>query len=97
MPALEVGTVPCNHYTEEGLYFGREGGYVTLSKDLTVHSHVHHTVLPEMLALIMLTNANNAACGIIPVLFLHRYSLFLSCLQLFKFKLMTFPQGLMCW
>ncbi|VDK44418.1 unnamed protein product [Anisakis simplex] len=38
VPALEVGTVPCSQYTEDGLYFGREGGYVTLSKDLKVGS-----------------------------------------------------------
>ncbi|VDM41094.1 unnamed protein product [Toxocara canis] len=42
VPALEVGTVPCSQYTEEGLYFGREGGYVTLSKELTVYSQVYH-------------------------------------------------------
>ncbi|EJW76346.1 hypothetical protein WUBG_12744, partial [Wuchereria bancrofti] len=33
---VEIGTVPCSHYTEEGLYFGPNGGYAVLNKNLKV-------------------------------------------------------------
>ncbi|VBB28863.1 unnamed protein product [Acanthocheilonema viteae] len=38
VPPAEIGTVPCNQYTEEGLYFGENGGYAILNKNLKVGS-----------------------------------------------------------
>ncbi|KAM3726093.1 Laminin-like protein [Dirofilaria immitis] len=38
VPPAEIGTVPCNQYTEEGLYFGESGGYAILNKNLKVGS-----------------------------------------------------------
>lgn len=37
VPPLEIGTVPCSQYIEEGLYFGQSGGYAILNKDLKVN------------------------------------------------------------
>uniref|UniRef100_A0A915PQH1 Laminin subunit alpha n=1 Tax=Setaria digitata TaxID=48799 RepID=A0A915PQH1_9BILA len=38
VPPAEIGTVPCSQYVEEGLYFGENGGYAILNKNLRVGS-----------------------------------------------------------
>ncbi|OZC11109.1 laminin EGF-like protein [Onchocerca flexuosa] len=36
VPPVEIGTVPCSQYIEEGLYFGENAGYAILNKNLKV-------------------------------------------------------------